>query len=301
MTAHPQTQAFEDSELLAPAPQPELLHELISTMAETRPLLTVLDRGDETVGFYDLERWASRIANFLIGYDIEAGDVVAIHQERSVDLFMSVLGVLKAGGTYVVVDPALSASAAADLIASSGAKLVLGSAKLPPLDDVVDVRIILVEGQHRTFDIFPGQVSSIAAHPTPEQPSSLMRKGGKLVSISHEEAVSHAKSLVEVYGIDSTDRCYHDPSTPFAQVVAEQLALLAAGATIVLGKPKSDSPKDCAAFATANRITFLGWGMPEPSTEAKIVSMPSAVTTPDVRKLLLQAGRQGGAITRFAA
>lgn len=49
------------------------------------------------------------IAHFLVAQGIQVGDIVTIYSSRSVELLICVLGILKAGGTFSVIDPAYPA------------------------------------------------------------------------------------------------------------------------------------------------------------------------------------------------
>ncbi|KAH3683693.1 hypothetical protein WICPIJ_005333, partial [Wickerhamomyces pijperi] len=46
------------------------------------------------------------VANYLVSTGIQRGDIVMIYSSRGVDLLVSVMGVLKAGATFSVIDPA---------------------------------------------------------------------------------------------------------------------------------------------------------------------------------------------------
>jgi amino acid adenylation domain-containing protein len=54
--------------------------------------------------YAELDARANSIAHALAGHGVRGGDRVVIYRERGVDVFVSVLGVLKAGATYVAID-----------------------------------------------------------------------------------------------------------------------------------------------------------------------------------------------------
>ena len=54
----------------------------------------------------ELETGKQSAGKYLISGGIEAGDVVAIYAHRSAALVLAILGVLKAGGVFVILDPA---------------------------------------------------------------------------------------------------------------------------------------------------------------------------------------------------
>lgn len=56
--------------------------------------------------YRDINRASNIVAHYLINTGIKKGDVVMIYSSRGVDLMVCVMGVLKAGATFSVIDPA---------------------------------------------------------------------------------------------------------------------------------------------------------------------------------------------------
>jgi hypothetical protein len=60
--------------------------------------------------YRDLDRRSSQLANYLLDHGIGGADVVAIYGDRSAALVCALLGILKAGAAFVVLDPAFPAA-----------------------------------------------------------------------------------------------------------------------------------------------------------------------------------------------
>jgi amino acid adenylation domain-containing protein len=56
--------------------------------------------------YAELERCANQVANYLLAHKIQSQDIIAIYGHRSATLIVSILGVLKAGAAFVILDPA---------------------------------------------------------------------------------------------------------------------------------------------------------------------------------------------------
>ncbi|SCU88154.1 LAMI_0D08988g1_1 [Lachancea mirantina] len=56
--------------------------------------------------YQDINRASNVVAHYLINTGVKIGDVVMIYSSRGVDLMVCVMGVLKAGATFSVIDPA---------------------------------------------------------------------------------------------------------------------------------------------------------------------------------------------------
>jgi amino acid adenylation domain-containing protein len=64
---------------------------------------------EEVWTYGELEAASNRLANYLVSSGVQVGDTVAIYGHRSPPLVQAVLGVLKAGGVFVILDPAYPA------------------------------------------------------------------------------------------------------------------------------------------------------------------------------------------------
>lgn len=72
-------------------------------VVETPPLGSTATR---SFTYQDINRASNLVAHYLIDTGIKRGDVVMIYSSRGVDLMVCVMGVLKAGATFSVIDPA---------------------------------------------------------------------------------------------------------------------------------------------------------------------------------------------------
>jgi amino acid adenylation domain-containing protein len=132
----------------APFPETTLLHQFFEASVERAPeaLAAVCAGGGLT--YADLEARGNRLAHLLRGAGVERGTPVGVWIERSLDMLVAVLGVLKAGGHYVALDETWPADRVESILASTGAPAIvagpglLGAVeemrwRLPRLSDVV--------------------------------------------------------------------------------------------------------------------------------------------------------------------
>ncbi|WLQ44379.1 amino acid adenylation domain-containing protein [Streptomyces laculatispora] len=84
-------------------------HELFEEQVVLAPGATALIDGDERIDYAELDVRADRLAGLLAARGIRAGDTVGVYLERSTALVVTVLGILKAGAGYVMLDPGFPA------------------------------------------------------------------------------------------------------------------------------------------------------------------------------------------------
>ncbi|MCR6483860.1 non-ribosomal peptide synthase/polyketide synthase [Amycolatopsis sp. OK19-0408] len=107
----------------APGAPAVTLHEVIEGHARRTPEATALLFEAETITYAELDARANGVASLLSG--IPAGRIVAIGLDRGPDLVAAILGVLKAGCGYTLLDPSFPAERRQLLAAQVDAPVVL--------------------------------------------------------------------------------------------------------------------------------------------------------------------------------
>ncbi len=105
------------------------LHRLFEGQAGRQPDALALVVGDCALTYAELNARANRVAHGLIRRGVKQGDRVGLCLERSGEMIIGLLGVLKAGAAYVPVDPAHAAVRLAPHMTQSGATIVLAQSE----------------------------------------------------------------------------------------------------------------------------------------------------------------------------
>nr|WP_269078144.1 amino acid adenylation domain-containing protein [Streptomyces sp. YIM 121038] len=139
-------QVLVDFNDTAAAGSPAGLVERFEAQVRERPGQTAVVHGGDALDYATLERRANRLAHALIARGIGTDRVVGLHTHLSVDLLVGILGVLKAGGAYLPLDPALPAERLTGMVADAGALLVLSNDAAPPDDAWLPLTAVEAEG-----------------------------------------------------------------------------------------------------------------------------------------------------------
>jgi amino acid adenylation domain-containing protein len=102
-------------------PADRCIHELFRAHAERTPEAVALVCEDRSLTYRELNARANRLAHHLRGLGVGPDAVVAMHFGRGVDAIVALLGVLKAGGAYLALDPALPPERLAYMLEDSAA------------------------------------------------------------------------------------------------------------------------------------------------------------------------------------
>ena len=249
--------------------------ELFEDRAAAAPDVAAVVFGDRTLTYGALAAASRRLAARLDAAGVGAGEMVAVAVERSPDLFVAMLGTLRAGGVYLPVDPRLPRDRIEFLLADAGASAVVAH---PGLTDGWPAGLPVV-------DLGGGSAPEEATTPSrrlpPESLAYVIYTSGstgtpKGVGVSHAAAVAHTLSVNEAYGLRPDDRVVQYAATSFDASIEQIVPPLAAGATVVLRGSEVLAPLDMARWMERHRVTFADlpttvwnrWALePEASTE----------------------------------
>ncbi|GIF39314.1 non-ribosomal peptide synthetase [Actinoplanes xinjiangensis] len=223
------------------------VHELFAGHALATPdrVAVTCDGTDVTYG--ELDARAGRLAGRLHATGVRRDEAVGVLLERSVDFVVAVLGILKAGGCYVPLDPGYPAARLTAMIEVAGARTLLAHGPL----DGYDGTVLDVEDR-------PGPAAP-AAHVHPDDVAYLMFTSGS-TGVPKGVAVRHA-GIVRL--VDDPDYVHLGPDEVIAQLSTvsfdastfEMWGALANGGRLVIAPPGALSPAELAGLLHRERVT----------------------------------------------
>jgi amino acid adenylation domain-containing protein len=206
MTAAERRAILEEWNSPAPWVLPEqTLPELFDAQVKRRPEALALTCDGQTLTYAQVGERANRLANRLRALGVGPQTFVGVFMERSNDLVVAILGVLKAGAAYVPLDPTYPHDRLGFMIADAGVSIVV--ADTGSLDS-------LPKAGHglRCIDLHSPEVQSAANEapdggPSPAGPAYLIYTSGstgrpKGVVVSHGNVVRLYSSSREHFRFD---------------------------------------------------------------------------------------------------
>jgi natural product biosynthesis luciferase-like monooxygenase protein/amino acid adenylation domain-containing protein len=109
----------------APYPEDKCIHELFEEQVRKSAETTAVVYEDQSLGYGELNAEANRLAHHLIGLGVKPDDRVGICVERSLAMVVGLIGILKAGGGYVPLDPAYPSGRLKQILDDAGPAMVL--------------------------------------------------------------------------------------------------------------------------------------------------------------------------------
>jgi len=211
------------------------VHESFAQHAAHTPDQIAIVDGEETLSYGELNKRANRLAHYLRARGVGPEVRVGICVPRSTAMLTCLLGVLKAGGCYVPLDPSYPQERLAFMIEDSGASLLLTEQVLnvdgPEIDAESDV------------DPAPLAIDDNLAYLIYTSGSTGTPKG---VMVQHGSLANYVQAANAAYEIVPADRVLQFASFSFDASAEEIFVSLTSGATLVLRD--GDVPKDPVEF-----------------------------------------------------
>jgi amino acid adenylation domain-containing protein len=110
--------------------QSNWVHELFEAQVEKSPDSIAVVFEDERLTYRELNQRANQLAHYLRQQGVQPETIVALCMERSIEMVVGILGVLKAGGAYLPIDPDSPSERRHFLLDDAQADLVLTQDKL---------------------------------------------------------------------------------------------------------------------------------------------------------------------------
>ncbi|WP_430541369.1 amino acid adenylation domain-containing protein [Streptomyces carpaticus] len=229
-------------------PVPRLIAEAARRAPEAVAVAAPAESGPtRQLTYGELEARAAELAAALRARGVGAGTVVALCLEKSPELIIALLAVLKAGGAYLPLDPDYPADRLAYMVRHAGAALVIGGrdtgAGLP--GPVVTVEELLA-GEAAGDGPAPaaGADSDPDPDPDPDSPAYVIYTSGstgrpKAVAVSHRNLAAAYAGWRTEYGLEDGDvRTHLQMAGPAFDVFTGDLtrALCSGGTLVLIGR-----------------------------------------------------------------
>ncbi|MGC2694646.1 MAG: amino acid adenylation domain-containing protein [Candidatus Angelobacter sp.] len=236
------------------------VHELIAEQAEATPDAIAVECGDEVLSYGELNQRAEQIARMLHVRGVGPGSVVGLCVERSVEMLVGLLGILKSGGAYVCLDPRSPAERLAYLMKDCQAQFVLSQGRLQGVLPKSDIEVLLLD--------------ALEAQAPPERQAPITRaKPWDLAYVMYTSgstgqpkgvAVEHGQLVNYVHGIQERMQIFQGARLGLISTFAADLgytmlypALCGGGTLVIVREEEASDPRLLKEYYTHHPVDYL--------------------------------------------
>jgi amino acid adenylation domain-containing protein/non-ribosomal peptide synthase protein (TIGR01720 family) len=237
------------------------LPELFLRQVERTPEAIAVSYEGEQLSYEELNRRANQLAQWLRRRGVGVESVVGLLMERSVELVIGLLGVLKAGAAYLPLEPSYPGERLEYMVADAGVRVLLTQGEVRRRVGVEAEQVVCVDeqwaeiGEAGSEEVEAGLSGANLAYVIYTSGSTGRPKG---VMITHHAICNHMLWMQEEFALGATDRVLQKTPFSFDASVWEFYAPLLSGARLVLARPGGQQESEyLVAVSAAEQITTL--------------------------------------------
>ncbi len=240
------------------------LHQLFENTARKYPERIAVQLNDETITYNELNKKANRLAHYLKNSGIGADDFVGIVLSRTPDMYIAMLGILKAGAAYIPIDPKYPSERVHFILDDCNAKALISTSGYGNiLEGLNCIKILLDKDQDKLKFNSPLNISVSAGTSRQGNTAYAIYTSGttgtpKGVRISHRAICNLVRSEGKIFGVKPEDKVFQGFSIAFDASVEEIWLAFYSGATLFVGTEKMmQSGPGLSKILAENKITVL--------------------------------------------
>jgi len=242
-------------------PIDKCVHELIETRAKITPGTVAVVFEGRQLTYGELNQKSTRLAKYLQSLGVKPNTLIAICVERSLEMIVGLLGILKSGGAYVPLDPEYPDKRLRYMLEDCQTGILLTreslSEKMVNLVDK-DIQIICLDKEVT----MPDTNNTLLREVQPEHPAYVIYTSGstgrpKGALISHGSIVNHCQVVQNYYNLSSDDHILQFASLNVDASLEQILPGLMTGAMIIIRDREIWSPEKFLNKVSEYGITVI--------------------------------------------
>ncbi len=235
--------------------------ELFQQNVITKPNNIAIEYGELNLTFKELDNQVNQLANYLSKNNVKQGDKIALHFYRSSNYIISLLAVLKVGGTYIPIASDQPKTRISFIISNAKCSLILTESSLTKNLDNVTIPVLDVQKNNEAICL--EKIANPDTKLTANHVAYILYTSGstgnpKGVSISSRALVNYISWAKSYYEVTEKSIFPLFTSIGFDLTVTSTLLPLISGGKLVIYKEPAFGP-DIALFQVlgANKVNTI--------------------------------------------
>jgi amino acid adenylation domain-containing protein len=237
------------------------LPELIDAQARATPDRVAVVAGNDTLTYAELIARANQLANYLLSQGVTRESLVAIAVDRSTDLVIGLLGIMKTGAAYVPIEPSYPRARIAGMLDDAQPSVIVTHSSVAPDLPPANAKLVSIDRIGRELDrcspdlSIAGPVADGVAYVIYTSGSTGQPKG---VQVTHRPLVNFLHSMRRAPGLADRDVVLAVTTISFDIAALELYLPLVVGARVVVAdRAAASDPQRLAAAIEDHGVTFM--------------------------------------------
>ena len=227
-----QKMLFELNDTISEYPKEKTIISLFSEQVEKNPNTVALFFDEQTITYKELDIKSNQLANYILSQGVSSNSAVGLYLERSFEMIISILGVLKSNCRYVPLDTNLPEERIKYILQDSKVSSIITNVESFSKKSISDYQIINITkcSSESTSSVFNKNSPSEVAYMMYTSGSTGKPKG---ISVTHQNIV---KLVFDsgVIGVEETDKVLQWSNYAFDGSTYDIFGTLLKGATLHL-------------------------------------------------------------------
>ena len=239
--------------------------ELFETQVIQRPEATAFIFNNERLSYSELNTRANRLAHYLQSFGIGPEARVGISLERSLEFVVALLGVFKAGGAYLPLDPSYPKHRLTSMVEDAGVSVLLTQTRFRNMFSLDDAKVLCLDAKVR--DIAARSSSNPTTIVTPEDLAYVIYTSGstgqpKGICVEHKQILNRLAWMWKTYPFEPDEVSCQKTAANFVDSIWEFLGALLSGIpSVIVSDRVVRDPFALVKLLAEHRITRL-WVVP---------------------------------------
>jgi len=228
-------------------PENKCIHQIVSEQAKQSPEKTAISFNGTDVSYQELEEKSDRLAAHLSSLNIKSDQLIALCVNRSTDMLVAMLAILKAGAAYLPLDPEYPAERIEFILEDADVSVIVTESTI--VDILPDNKAKTIFLDKEWDDQFPSIDSVSKLSVTPDNLAYTIYTSGstgkpKGVLVPHSTVVNFLTSMADKPGLMPNDILLAVTTLSFDIAVLELFLPLFSGAKIELADRETAADGD---------------------------------------------------------
>jgi len=240
----------------------ESLGRALGAQAKRTPDAIALRCEEASLTYAELDAWSASLAARLVARGVGAERRVGLCVARGPALIAALLGIIRAGGAFVPLDPDYPAARLVQMIGDAGiVQVVADSGSAARVADVLAGCEVVEVGDAASSAQTPQSTAYTDIDLHPDQLAYVLYTSGstgrpKGVGVSHGALWTHLQDFLATYGINEDDTVLHSSTINFDVALHETLPALLRGATVEMRGVQPWDLQSLSERLVTRRVTF---------------------------------------------